>query len=159
MNYLKRLRGNFLCVLCLLVLSNVGHANWELDSTALSGSCALVSPVVSIDDGQGSDTNIQLKLNKNQLLVTTDSNIDNTLNDLGLKVDNNSFIYITEVVDTTHVSFKQDRIDEILKQFVPGRKVLLHLRFWPTWPTTGIKTAEFSLIGFTKALKSLPQCE
>ena len=78
MNYLNRLQYNFLCGICLLILTNVGHANWKLDSTGLSGKCALVSPIVTIDDGHGSDTNIQLKLNNNQLRITTDSNIDNS---------------------------------------------------------------------------------
>ena len=158
MDYLMRLRCKFLFAILLLTWTNLGYANWQLDTTGLSGSCALVSPVVTIDDGQG-NANIQLKLNRKQLLVTTDSNIDNTMKDLGLQVDDKSFMYITEVVGTTHVSFGQDRIDAIIGQFVPGRQVTIHLRFWPTWPTTGIKTAEFSLIGFTKALKLLSQCE
>ena len=157
MNCLKWLRWNIVYAILLLALANVAHANWKIDSTGLSGQCALVSPVLKINDGQG-ETKIQLKLNKEQLLVTTDSNIDNTMKDIGLKVDDKVFIYITEVIDTTHVVFGKDRIDEIISQFVPGRRVLIHLRFWPTWPATGVKTAEFSLIGFTKTLKALSQC-
>ncbi len=157
MNCLKWLRWNIVYAILLLALANVAHANWKIDSTGLSGQCALVSPVLKINDGQG-ETKIQLKLNKEQLLVITDSNIDNTMKDIGLKVDDKVFIYITEVIDTTHVVFGKDRIDEIISQFVPGRRVLIHLRFWPTWPATGVKTAEFSLIGFTKTLKALSQC-
>jgi hypothetical protein len=157
MKYLKWLRWNIVYAVFLLALANVAHASWKIDSTGLSGQCALVSPVLKINDGQG-ETKIQLKLNKEQLLVTTDSNIDNTMKDIGLKVDDKAFIYITEVINTTHVVFGKDRIDEIISQFVPGRRVLIHLRFWPTWPATGVKTAEFSLIGFTKTLKSLSQC-
>lgn len=157
MNCLKWLRWNIVYAILLLALANVAHANWKIDSTGLSGQCALVSPVLKINDGQG-ETKIQLKLNKEQLLVTTDSNIDNTMKDIGLKVDDKVFIYITEVIDTTHVVFGKDRINEIISQFVPGRRVLIHLRFWPTWPATGVKTAEFSLIGFTKTLKALSQC-
>ena len=153
MNYLKRLRCYFLFAMLLLAQANVAQANWKIDSTGLSGQCALVSPVLTIDDGNG-ETKVQLKLNKKQLLVTTDSNIDNTMKDIGLQVDNKVFMYITDVIDTTHVTFGEDRIDAIIGQFIPGRRVLIHLRFWPTWPTTGIKTAEFSLKGFTKALKS-----
>ena len=157
MKYLKWLRWNIVYAVFLLALANVAHASWKIDSTGLSGQCALVSPVLKINDGQG-ETKIQLILNKEQLLVTTDSNIDNTMKDIGLKVDDKAFIYITEVINTTHVVFGKDRIDEIISQFVPGRRVLIHLRFWPTWPATGVKTAEFSLIGFTKTLKSLSQC-
>jgi hypothetical protein len=157
MKYLKWLRWNIVYAVFLLALANVAHASWKIDSTGLSGQCALVSPVLKINDGQG-ETKIQLILNKEQLLVTTDSNIDNTMKDIGLKVDDKAFIYITEVINTTHVVFGKDRIDEIISQFVPGRRVLIHLRFWPTWPATGVKTAEFSLIGFTKTLTSLSQC-
>ncbi len=157
MNYLKWLRWNIVYAVFLLAMANLAHASWKIDSTGLSGQCALVSPVLEINDGQG-ETKIQLKLNREQLLVTTDSNIDNTMKDIGLKVDDKVFIYITEVINTTHVVFGEDRIDEIISQFVPGRRVLIHLRFWPTWPATGVKTAEFSLIGFTKTLKSLSQC-
>jgi len=157
MNCLKWLRWNIVYAIFLLALANIAYANWKIDSTGLSGQCALVSPVLKINDGQG-ETKIQLKLNKEQLLVITDSNIDNTMKDIGLKVDDKVFIYITEVIDTTHVVFGKDRIDEIISQFVPGRRVLIHLRFWPTWPATGVKTAEFSLIGFTKTLKALSQC-
>ena len=157
MTNLLRLRSDFLWVVFLLAMTSNAQANWTLDSTGMSGECALVSPIVTIDDGHG-DTQIQLKLNNNRLLVTTDSNIDNTMNDLGLRVDKEAFLSISEVVKTTHVSFEQDRIDKIIKQFIPGRRVFVHLRFWPTWPSTGIKTVEISLIGFTKAFKALPQC-
>jgi len=157
MTNLLRFRSDFLWVLILLATTGNAYASWTLDSTGMSGECALVSPVVTIDDGHG-DTRIQLKLNSNQLLVTTDSNIDNTMNDLGLRVDDKTFISISEVLNTTHVNFEQNRVDEIIKQFIPGRRVFLHLRFWPTWPSTGIKTVEFSLIGFTRAFKALPQC-
>ncbi len=158
MIYLKWLQCKFLISIFLLTLVNVADANWQIDSAGFSGRCSLVSPVLEIDDGQGK-TKIQLNLNREQLLVTTDSNIDNAMKDIGLQVDDKVFIYITEVIGTTDVVFGRDRIDEIINQFLPGRRVLIHLRFWPTWPATGIKTAEFSLIGFTKTLKSLPQCE
>jgi len=157
MTNVLKLGSDFLWVVILLAMTGNAQANWTLDSAGLSGECALVSPVVTIDDGHG-DTKIQLKLNNNRMLVTTDSNIDNSMNDLGLRVDDKAFLSISEVVNTTNVSFEQDRIDDIIKQFVPGRGVFVHLRFWPTWPSTGIKIVEFSLIGFTRALKALPQC-
>ncbi len=157
MTKVLRLRSDFLWVAILLAITPNAYANWSLDSAGLSGECALVSPIVTIDDGHG-NTQVQLKLNNNRMLIITDSNIDNSMNDLGLRVDDKAFLGISEVVNTTHVSFEQDRIDEIIKQFVPGRRVFVHLRFWPTWPSTGIKTVEFSLIGFTRAFKALPQC-
>ena len=158
MIYLKWLRIFFIFPLLLVSMAGTAQANWEIDSVGLSGKCALVSPELKVDDGQG-ETRMRLKLNRDQLLVTTKSNIDSTMNDIGLKVDDKDFIFVSQVSETTHVVFSNDRIETIIKQFIAGRQVTIHLRFWPTWPTTGVKKAEFSLIGFTKALKAFAQCE
>ena len=142
---------------CLLPFVVSAQENWEIDAAGLAGACAMVTPVIVINDGHG-ETEVQLKLNREQMVVITDSNIDNSKQDLGLRVDNNPFIGITGLSGEMNVVFGKDQIDTIIDQFVPGRRVIIYLRFWPTWPETGIKEAEFSLIGFTKTLQSLSQC-
>lgn len=46
----------------------------------------------------------------------------------------------------------------LIEQFIKGRALTLQLRFWPTWPQTGVKTIEFSLNGFTKAQREMSAC-
>lgn len=116
-------------------------------------SCKLVSTKVTIDDGQG-ETSVRLQLDAESLLVLTDSNIDDTLNDLTVVVDEFEPIPIDEVIAAKHLRLR-DRTEEIIQQFRAGTDVRINLRFWPSWPSTGIKTASFSLIGFTKAYNSL----
>jgi hypothetical protein len=138
----------------------VGSAqeNWEIDVAGLTGTCAMVTPVIVIHDGHG-ETEVQLKLNREQLVVFTDSNIDNSKQDLGLRVDDKPIIGITGLSGEMNVVFGKENIDTIIDQFLPGGRVVIYLRFWPTWPETGIKEAEFSLIGFTKTLRALSECK
>lgn len=149
--------ASLIAMACLWPVVGSAQANWEIDAAGLAGACAMVTPVIVINDGHG-ETKVQLKLNREQLVVFTDSNIDNSKQDLGLQVDDKPFIGITGLSGEMHVVFGKERIDTIIDQFVPGRRVVIYLRFWPTWPETGIKEAEFSLIGFTKTLQSLSEC-
>ena len=142
---------------CLWPADGFAQANWEIDAAGMNGACAMETPVIVVNDGHG-ETKVQLKLNREQLLVITDSNIDNSKHDLGLQVDNKPLIGITGLSGKMNVVFGKERIDTIIDEFVAGRRVVLFLRFWPTWPETGIKEAEFSLIGFTKTLHSLSEC-
>jgi hypothetical protein len=142
---------------CLWSDVATAQANWEIDAAGLDGACAMVTPVIVVNDGHG-ETRVQLKLNREQLVVVTDSNIDNSKQDLGLQVDNKPFIGISGLSGKMYVVFGKEKIDTIIDQFVPGRRVIFYLRFWPTWPETGIKEAEFSLIGFTRTLQSLSEC-
>ena len=111
---------------------------------------------ISIDDGQG-QTRIRIRLDQRQLRVETASNIDAEFGDIGLEVDSSGFVPADRIVDDTDVLF-DSRIAEITRLFIAGQRVRLQLRFWPTWPTTGVKTADFSLIGFTRAYKNLTGC-
>jgi hypothetical protein len=133
------------------------QSNWEIDAAGLAGSCAMVTPVIVINDGFG-ETKVQVKLNRERLEVFTDSNIDNSRQDLGLRVDDEPFIGISGLAGNMHVVFGKENIGTIIDQFLPGKRVVFYLRFWPTWPETGIKEAEFSLIGFTRTLQSLSEC-
>lgn len=162
MNMRIETTAGIMMVVSLLVSPTTALASehWSARSvtdpvTGLS-SCKLMPPPVVIDDGHG-DTKITVLLDRESLLVLTDSNIDSAMNDLSLSVDDGEPYAVDEVVLSKHVLFRS-RVAEIIEQFIAGSNMSINLRFWPSWPTTGIKTATFSLIGFTKAYNSFA-CE
>ena len=143
----------------LLSMAAVGIAhgaeqNWRVSEQS---PCFLFTPVKSIDDGQG-QTPVALRLDATRLHVTTNSNIDAEFGDLGISVDGNDMVLIDSVVRETNVVFEAG-VSSLVEQFIAGRAATVQLRFWPTWPSTGPKTVEFSLIGFTKAHKQMQQCQ
>lgn len=134
------------------VMAEEAVSTWAVQITKEGSKvvgCALATPKISLDDGQG-QTTIWLELNPETLTIKTKSAIDTEFKDIGLKVDDKAFRAWDELSGHNDVVFKKD-VDGIVKEFIHGQKVQLSLRFWPTWPTTGVKTAEFSLLGFTKA--------
>lgn len=138
------------------VASVVGAAepNWRVSDTS---PCFLFTPVKSIDDGQGK-TPVALRLDAKSLHVTTNSNIDAEFGDLGISVDGKDMVNADSVIRETNVVFEAG-VQTLIEQFIAGRSATLQLRFWPTWPSTGPKTVEFSLIGFTKAYRQMNNCQ
>jgi hypothetical protein len=128
--------------------------NWRVSE---SSPCFLFTPVKSIDDGQG-ETPVALRLDAKRLYVTTNSNIDAEFGDLGISVDGKDMILVDSVVRDTNVVFETGALT-LVEQFIAGSNATLQLRFWPTWPSTGPKTVEFSLIGFTKAHNQMKECQ
>jgi hypothetical protein len=137
-------------------VSAVGGAeqHWRVSD---SSPCFLFTPVKSIDDGQG-ETPVALRLDAKRLYVTTSSNIDAEFGDLGISVDGKDMVMIDSVVRGTNVVFEAG-VPILVEQFIAGRNATLQLRFWPTWPSTGPKTVDFSLIGFTKAHNQMQECQ
>lgn len=147
--------GMFAAVpLALLNAASAAEQHWRVSD---SEPCFLFTPVKSIDDGQG-QTPVALRLDAERLHVTTNSNIDAEFDDLGISVDDQEMILIDGVVRETNVVFETG-VPTLVEQFIAGRNAKLQLRFWPTWPSTGPKTVEFSLIGFTKAHRQMQQCQ
>lgn len=124
--------------------------NWQLDEQV---NCTLITPKKIMDDGQG-ETEVWLELNKSHLLIKTKSDIDAEYKDIGIQIDDKVVIPFDSVENTTNALFTQS-LDKVIEQFIAGKMANVQLRFWPTWPTTGIKSQSFSLIGFTRAYESL----
>ena len=140
-----------------LALSGVAgsaEVNWNVSN---SSPCYMYTPTKSMDDGQG-ETSVMLRLDAQTLHVSTRSNIDAEFHDLGISVDDKEMIMADSVVKETDVVFEKD-LSVLVEQFIAGRNARLQLRFWPTWPTTGPKTVDFSLIGFTKAHNAMKGCQ
>lgn len=126
------------------------EAHWLVDEKE---SCKLITPKKIMNDGQG-DTQVWLEITKDSLLIKTKSDIDTEYKDIGIKVDEKDVIPFDSVENTTNALFNQS-LDNVIAQFIAGQTANIQLRFWPTWPTTGIKSQSFSLIGFTRAYDSL----
>lgn len=120
-------------------------------------ACLMLSAKKTSSDGQGT-TSLQLLYNGAEFVVKTQSNIDLTYPDLGLKVDNAPILPIDYLNKDTVAVFAQEA-DKIKKLFIQGHKANLTLGFWPTWPKTQAYTTEFSLIGFTKTYKEFLRCQ
>jgi hypothetical protein len=133
-------------------------AEWEsLSTMGDTSSCRLQTEEIRIFDGYG-ETRVRLHLDGKRLRVATDSNIDGSFDDLALQVDQEPEIPADGIEGDQDVVF-ESAIDEIVAQFIRGTEVAVLLRFWPTYPPTDRHAANFSLIGFTKALQALESCQ
>ena len=150
-----------LILLAVTVLaSQVASADWTAkvayDPVKDESHCVVESPVQTIDDGY-QDTEVFVRLDSTTLMVMTRSNIDADDPDVGVRVDKHELIKPDSIYLEQNVVFEKD-ISNIIEQFKEGHRATFTLKFWPTYPDTGAKTATFSLIGFTKAYAKLPDC-
>jgi hypothetical protein len=155
-------------IYCFLLISSVSvsaladnDVSWRLldaeDTSNKSTACILVTPKKSMNDGQG-ETTVWLELSDKELLVKTKSDIDKSFNDIAIKIDDREKIPLDEVRSNTDIVFSKSII-EITRGFVEGNSVRVQLRFWPTWPASGLKYLDFSLLGFTKTYEGLATCK
>jgi hypothetical protein len=134
--------------------------NWEAkrveDPFRNEIRCVVETPRQRINDGH-QDTTIFLRVDDRSLLVLTESNLDLGHPDVGIRIDDGALIKPDKTYLDQNALFESSAAT-ILAQFKAGLKVDVALRFWPTWPSMGVRTATFSLIGFTAALARLPGC-
>lgn len=133
--------------------------NWSAAKTEGAdrpAACTLVSAHQQMDDTQG-QTAVWLEISPTALTVKTGSDIDAEFKDLTIQVDDKDAIPSDALDGKTNVVFSK-AADAITQQFIQGVKVRVRLRFWPTWPSQGVRTADFSLIGFTQAYQGLEGC-
>ena len=76
--------------------------NWRLPNLeegddASRSKCFLLSPKITINDGQGK-TRIWLEITDKSLILKTKSDIDTGFNDIGIKIDDKDFIIILNVL-------------------------------------------------------------
>ena len=151
------------CVVLLasaLAFASAASGNWAakhvFDPVKDETRCMLESTAKTINDGY-QETEIVLRLDNKALHVVTRSNIDASQDDIGVQVDEHALIKMDKVYLEQNVIFEGE-IAKIIKQFKEGLRATLTLRFWPSYPDTGQKNVTFSLIGFTKAYGTLPDC-
>ena len=120
-------------------------------------ACLVESAEIRIHDGQ-TETPVRFLYNGTAFLVTTESNIDLSYPNVGLQVDTHAPFAVERIHEDTNVIFASDAA-QITAQFTRGLQAQLALGFWPTWPRGDTVVADFSLIGFTKALGEYRQCQ
>jgi hypothetical protein len=81
--------------------------------------------------------------------IQSDSVVDPSFNDIGLRVGKKDFIKADKAADKQAV-FESDYAN-LVRLFKAGLAATVQMRFWPTWPTKGPQQASISLIGFTRA--------
>jgi hypothetical protein len=118
--------------------------------------CVAESSRQVIHDGH-QETTIYLRIDRSSLLVLTESNLDLNHADVGLRVDDGELIKPDKPYLDQHALFESNAA-RIIAEFKSGVTVTVSLHFWPTWPSKGLKTSRFSLIGFTRAFARLPGC-
>jgi len=118
--------------------------------------CVLESERQPLSDGY-QKTWAQVIVDRQAVRVTSPSKLDPGDGDIGLVVDDGSFVPMDEVTGERTAVFKT-RYATLIEEFKRGLKVRVQLRFWPTWPKTSTHSAVFSLIGFTRTHGGLAEC-
>jgi len=134
--------------------------NWTAknvyDPFTSQSRCVAESVHQPIHDGY-QDTVIYLQVDAKHLTIVTESNIDPESPHNAIRVDENNAMKPDKIQREQTAFFERDA-EHIVDQFRRGLKVVVTLKFWPTWPDKGAKEANFSLIGFTQAFAKLPNC-
>jgi len=154
----KIAQGLVVLTLCLVGTTvRADASNWsrQLRNSPIDGEndCVLTSKTKSLFDGY-QNTRVHLELDAKGLEVISDSNLDfGGKLPLGVTVDGGDFFPADGLDGETRLRFSHD-FDLLVQDFIKGIDARLRLRFWPTWPATGDKTIDFSLMGFAKAYHS-----
>ena len=137
----------------------IADASWNVKRSAggkSANECHLESDPVTMSDGY-QDIEGFIRLDHDEIRLVTGSPLDASFTDIGIAVDDNAFVKVEAVRDRKEALFKT-AYEQLLQQFIAGSRVVASLRFWPTWPATGIQTASFSLVGFSKAHAEMTAC-
>lgn len=130
------------------------HGQWVL--TAADDACNLSTVPVRFDDGQGI-SKLQLVLTSEYWLIKTQSDIDLSYSGTGLKVDEEIYFPIAQVVRESDLKFTKDYA-AMTGAFMTGKNLRITLGFWPTWPVTETKTIDVPLQHFARAHRAWKQC-
>ena len=148
-------------VLALMLLGGpVAADEWSVKTVPRpdgpGARCVLESTRQSLSDGY-QDTTAYVTVDGGSVAVTSGSNLDASLSDIGLAVDQEPLVLMDRLVGTKTALFAA-QYGRLVERFKAGNRLRVQLRFWPEWPTTGTHSATFSLIGFTKTYGELAGC-
>lgn len=132
--------------------------DWTLSLQAgASGTenCLLNSRRIQMQDGHG-PTRINLMLHSEGLYVQSDSNIDLTYADTGLRIGDQPFELETLSNPTTLIFTRQR--DDMIEALQYAPTVRVTLGFWPTWPVTQAYSGTLPTKGFARAWQAWQQC-
>jgi hypothetical protein len=154
-----RISGIFAAFWVLTVVSAGASAseNWSLEQGPDDAGCHLLAPRQEIETGYN-QAKVEILVDETAVTIKTGAKLDGGFDDLGVSVDGGLLTAIDRI-EKERAAVLQGSYAELVEQFKRGTKVRVQLRFWPTWPATGTYSAEFSLIGFTKAYGALSDCK
>jgi hypothetical protein len=135
------------------------QVSWNIKkktNTRSENYCVLESSTVRGSDGY-QDIDVFMVLNSGMLLVKTPSFLDSSMGDLQLQVDNNPPVFADRVLKERAALFDSG-FKQLLAQLEKGTKLTVRLRFWPTWPTTGLHEFEFDLMQFRPLYARMCEC-
>jgi hypothetical protein len=128
------------------------HASdWEVKSGGgeKGGSCVITSAKKAISDGY-QEVTAWFVVDGKTVTLQSDSVLDPSFSDIGLRVGKKEFIKADKVVKERQAVFESEYAN-LVRLFKAGLAATVQMRFWPTWPSKGPQTTSISLIGFTKA--------
>jgi hypothetical protein len=152
--------GTLSLLLLALALPRGAAAEWstraEPAGAGTAPRCVLESERQPLSDGYQM-TWAQIRVDDKAVRVSSASELDASAGDIGLAVDNGTFVRSDGLTGQKTAVFTS-RDETLVDDFKRGLLVRVQLRFWPTWPTTGTHSATFSLIGFTRAYGRMADC-
>jgi len=144
----------------VVVASPAGAADWVVKTVPRTGGpgtqCVAESVRVELSDGYQTTT-AYLTVDRQSVTVTSVSSLDGGNRDIGVVVDQGNLIQMDRLAGPKSAVFATTYA-QLISQFRAGREARVQLRFWPEWPATGVHSATFSLIGFTKAYGEMSGC-
>ena len=131
-------------------------AEWTVKPDVGAG-CFLESSPESLSDGYQTTT-ARIRVDGKTVSVSSPSTFDSGFHDIRIVVDEQDAVPMDRLADARTLVF-ESRYSTLVEQFKRGLRARVQLRFWPTWPETGVHSVIFSLIGFTRAHARLGECQ
>jgi hypothetical protein len=120
--------------------------------------CILASEVVNIPDGYDR-TNVQVLLTLDSIYVNTDSNIDLSYPQTGIRIGSGSLRPFDRLASETAAMLSGDDVSALYSHMTSSPNMVVRLGFWPTWPVTETREASYSLDDFQTAVMALRACD
>ena len=139
------------------------QAQWSVErlpaaeGKAPAVSCHMASAWQDMFDGYQT-TQVRVVVDEARFELQSRAPFDNALSDVALQVDGAALLRAESLLSDRVATFALSRA-QLVRQCIPGSRLRIHARFWPTWPQTAVQTTDISLIGFTRAFEAYSKCE
>ena len=129
----------------------------RLNPVTKETQCILASESVNIQDGYDR-TNVQVLLTLDSIYVSTDSNIDLSYPQTGIRIGTGTLRPFDKLAGQTAAMVSGDDVSALYASMTSSPDMVVRLGFWPTWPVTETREASYSLEGFHSAVMALRAC-
>lgn len=116
--------------------------------------CVLYSGKSAMFDGY-EDSWIRLQVTTDAIVVNSESNLDPSYPNQGLRVDGGALAPFVDSLLTDRSAYTKKPVQLAMAK---GSRLSVSLGFWPTWPVTKTQTASLDLTGFERAYAALKAC-